>query len=149
MFTPEQRGRLRDLLLAAAHADVRITGAAVTGSAAIDQEDRWSDIDLALCVAADADYGEVIAGWTNEVYATHGAVDYTDVTAGHAVYRVFLLSSTLQVDLAPSLRPSLVRPAPSSGSCSERPTSYPSPGTDSRGADRLGLVARASCPLQH
>jgi len=100
MFTPEQRGRLRDLLLAAAHADVRITGAAVTGSAAIDQEDRWSDIDLALCVAADADYGEVIAGWTNDMYATHGALDHMDVTAGHALYRVFLLSSTLQVDLA-------------------------------------------------
>ena len=40
MFTREQRGRPRDLLAAAAEADVRIVGAAVTGSAAIEREDR-------------------------------------------------------------------------------------------------------------
>jgi hypothetical protein len=57
MFTPEDRTRLRDALVAAAHADPRITGCALTGSTAAGAEDRWSDIDLALAVAARADSG--------------------------------------------------------------------------------------------
>jgi len=52
MFTPQERTRLRDALVARARADERITGAALTGSASRDAEDRWSDIDLALGVAA-------------------------------------------------------------------------------------------------
>jgi len=48
VFTPEDRGRLRAVLIAAARADERLSGTALTGSAALDAEDRWSDIDLAL-----------------------------------------------------------------------------------------------------
>ena len=48
VFTPEERTRLRDALVARARADERITGAALTGSASRGAEDRWSDIDLAL-----------------------------------------------------------------------------------------------------
>jgi len=44
MFTPEDRSRLRDSLVAAARADPCITGAALTGSAALAAEDRWFDI---------------------------------------------------------------------------------------------------------
>ncbi|MGH3573391.1 MAG: nucleotidyltransferase domain-containing protein [Pseudonocardiaceae bacterium] len=100
MFTPTQRERLREGLTSAAHADARITGAAVTGSAAVGREDRWSDIDLALCVAADADRAQVLADWTDRVYRDHAAVHHLDVTRGTTLYRVFLLASTLQVDLA-------------------------------------------------
>ncbi len=80
MFTPEGRGRLREELVSAAYADARITGAAVTGSAAVGHEDRWSDIDLALCVAADADLGQVLADWTDRMYREHAAVHHVDVT---------------------------------------------------------------------
>ncbi|MGH3839839.1 MAG: nucleotidyltransferase domain-containing protein [Pseudonocardiaceae bacterium] len=100
MFTPEQRERLRAGLVSAAYADIRITGAAVTGSAAVGREDRWSDIDLALCVAGDADVGQVVADWTDRMYQEHAAVHHLDVTRGVTLYRVFLLGSTLQVDLA-------------------------------------------------
>ncbi len=100
MFTPEERERLREGLVSAAHADTRITGAAVTGSAAVGREDRWSDIDLALCVAADAEFGPVLGDWTNRMYREHAAVHHVDVTRGVTLYRVFLLASTLQVDLA-------------------------------------------------
>jgi hypothetical protein len=100
MFTREQRGRPRDLLAAAAEADVRIVGAAVTGSAAIEREDRWSDIDLVLRVAAEAAFGKVIVDWTEDLYAIHAAVDHLAVIAGPATYRVLLLASTPQVDLA-------------------------------------------------
>ena len=100
MFTPEQRERLREVLVSAAYADTRITGAAVTGSAAVGREDRWSDIDLALCVAADAEFSEVLADWTERMYREHAAVHHVDVTRGATLYRVFLLADTLQVDLA-------------------------------------------------
>ncbi len=100
VFTPEERERLREGLVSAAYGDARITGAAVTGSAAVGREDRWSDIDLALCVAADADRGQVLADWTDRMYREHAAAHHVDVARGVPLYRVFLLASTLQVDLA-------------------------------------------------
>jgi predicted nucleotidyltransferase len=72
MFTPEERDRLRAALVSVAQADARITGAALTGSAALGAEDRWSDIDLALGLAADADLSHVIADWTELMYQEHG-----------------------------------------------------------------------------
>jgi len=99
-FTPEEREQLRDTLVAAARANRRISGAAHTGSAAIGREDRWSDIDLALRLASDAVFDDVVADWTNSMYAEHGAVAHTDVWRGATLYRVFLLANTLQVDLA-------------------------------------------------
>jgi len=100
MFTPEDRTRLRDALTAAARADPRITGAALTGSAAVGAEDRWSDIDLALAVAGGADPGRVVADWTERLYREGGAVHHLDVYLGDTLFRVFLLANTLQVDLA-------------------------------------------------
>jgi hypothetical protein len=100
MFTIEERQRLRDQLIASAEVDGRITGAALTGSAAADREDEWSDIDLALGLAADADQAEVIADWTDRMYRDHGVVGHTDMTRRGTIYRVFLLANTLQVDIA-------------------------------------------------
>ncbi|HEY6745119.1 MAG TPA: nucleotidyltransferase domain-containing protein [Mycobacteriales bacterium] len=100
MFTVEERDRLRDALIARARADDRITGAAVTGSGALDATDAWSDIDLAFGLRADVDLGRTMADWTTLMYREHGAVDHTELTFGSTVFRVFLLGSTLQVDLA-------------------------------------------------
>ena len=50
MFTPEERERVRAALVERAHEDPRITGAALTGSAARGEEDRWSDVDVFLGV---------------------------------------------------------------------------------------------------
>ncbi|MGA8117552.1 MAG: hypothetical protein WCA46_28270 [Actinocatenispora sp.] len=100
MYRPEDRQRLRDALLAAARQDQRITGAALTGSAAVDREDRWSDIDLAFGLAAGVAAGRVVADWTDRLYRRHGAVHHTDMTRGGTLYRVFLLADTLQVDIA-------------------------------------------------
>ncbi|HVV24379.1 MAG TPA: nucleotidyltransferase domain-containing protein [Pseudonocardiaceae bacterium] len=98
MFTPDDRERLRDTLVAAARADERVTGAALTGSESVGRADRWSDIDLALCVAGDP--RPVLADWSDRMYAEHGAVHHVDVVSGATVYRVFLLADTLQVDIA-------------------------------------------------
>lgn len=100
MFTIEDRERLRAALVATAHADPRITGAAVTGSGALDATDEWSDIDLAFGVAASVDLGAVRADWTDLMYQEHHAVDHLTLTFGSTVFGVFLLADTLQVDLA-------------------------------------------------
>jgi hypothetical protein len=100
VFTPEERERLRENLLAAAKADGRISGVAITGSAARDGLDEWSDIDLAFGVADPARLRETLRDWTDRMHNEHGAVHHFDVTRGSWVYRVFLLRSTLQVDIA-------------------------------------------------
>jgi hypothetical protein len=100
MFTPEERSRLRDALIAVARADERVSGAALTGSASLGIEDRWSDIDLALGIAPEAEVPAVITDWTSLIYRDHRAVHHTDVISGATTYRVFLLASTLQLDIA-------------------------------------------------
>lgn len=96
MFTPESRLSLREEFIAIARADPRISAAAITGSGALSREDRWSDIDLALAVTDDA----VVGDWTERMYTEHGAVHHLDVHRGATLFRVFLLVSTLQVDVA-------------------------------------------------
>lgn len=100
MYTPTDRSNLRDALVAAARADTCIAGAALTGSAAVGAEDMWSDIDLALGLTPDADQSDVLTDWTDRMYREHAAVHHTDVWSRGTVYRVFLLQSTLQVDIA-------------------------------------------------
>jgi hypothetical protein len=100
VFRPEERERLREELIAAAKGDERMSGVAITGSAARGSVDRWSDIDLAFGVADPARLREVLGDWTDRMHREHGAVHHFDVTRGSWVYRVFLLQSTLQVDLA-------------------------------------------------
>jgi hypothetical protein len=100
VFSSQQRERIRGELVAAARADARIGGAAHLGSVAIGVEDRWSDIDLALCLAADADLDQVLADWTTRLFRDHAAVANYDVRHGDILYRVFLLENTLQVDLS-------------------------------------------------
>lgn len=96
---------MRQELVDAARADARISGAALTGSAALDAEDRWSDIDLALGVDSSvAPVSQVITDWTTLMYQEHAAVHHMDVTRGATTYRVFLLANTLQVDIAFSPR---------------------------------------------
>jgi len=100
MFTPEERAALRAELLDKAAGDPRITGAAITGSGAADGEDRWSDIDLAFGIKDSMQMGAILSDWTESIYARHKALHHFDVKAGGWIYRVFLLASTLQVDLA-------------------------------------------------
>ena len=100
MYTPSERERIRAGILARAREDPRITGGALTGSAAADNEDEWSDIDLAFGVASAADVAPVLADYSSYMYETHGVMHDVDVTAGAWIYRVFLLPNTLQVDLA-------------------------------------------------
>ena len=98
MFSPEDRDLLRGELVSRARSDARIDAAALLGSSAAGREDEWSDIDLALSVAAD--HGDTMADWTAWMYESQDAVHHVDVAHAGAVYRVFLLRSSLQVDLS-------------------------------------------------
>lgn len=100
MFTPEEREQLRTGLVAAAKEDPRITAAAYVGSVAAGREDRWSDIDLAMCLAPGADVDEVVAEWSERMRREHDVADHLDIRAGNTWFRVFLLANTLQIDLS-------------------------------------------------
>jgi predicted nucleotidyltransferase len=100
VFSIREREALRDRLIAAAREDHRITAAAVVGSGAMDGEDAWSDIDLALRLADGLEPDDVAADWTTRIYESAGAIDHVDVWSGSTLFRVFLLSSSLQVDLS-------------------------------------------------
>jgi hypothetical protein len=100
MYSSEERDRLRLDLLEYAAKDQRISGAAITGSAATASEDRWSDIDLAFGVTDAAEVPNVLSDWTEHMHQQHLALHHFDVRSGAWIYRVFLLPSTLQVDLA-------------------------------------------------
>jgi len=100
VFTAEDRDQLREHVVAAARADERIIGAAITGSAALDHEDAWSDVDLFFGVVDQERLAGALADMTALMYRDHGALHHFDVIAGPATYRVFLLANTLQVDLA-------------------------------------------------
>ncbi|MCX6608812.1 MAG: nucleotidyltransferase domain-containing protein, partial [Acidobacteria bacterium] len=88
MFTPNDRSHLRSTLLHQAAQDPRISGTALTGSAAADREDPWSDIDLAFGIADPLALPAVVADWTARLYAEHHALHHLDVPSGPWLYRV-------------------------------------------------------------
>ncbi len=100
MFTVAERDALRDSLVRRAQADDDLTAAASFGSAVSGLEDRWSDIDLGLRLRPGADQTSVLDRWTAAIFADHGAVHRLGVAAAGAIYRVFLLDSSLQLDLS-------------------------------------------------
>jgi hypothetical protein len=63
---------VRRRLLELAEKDPRITGAAVTGSAADGNEDRWSDIDLFFGVGDLVALDAVVSDWSSYLYASLG-----------------------------------------------------------------------------
>lgn len=100
MFTEGDRDRLLEELIEWTHTDDAVTAAALVGSAAAGATDRWSDIDLALRLADDADLVGVADHWTRALAEDSTLSDFLDVWAGPALYRVFLLQNSLQVDLS-------------------------------------------------
>lgn len=93
----DPRGQVRAQLIDWARRDTRVTGAALTGSTASGQADRWSDIDLFLGVVGEVP--DVLRDLTGHLYAELGAVHHFELTAGPATYRAFLLADLLEVDV--------------------------------------------------
>ncbi len=100
MFTPEERDWIRERVFAVAHADERITGGAVTGSRSVGAEDRWSDIDTAFGVAAGVAPETILTEWTELLQRELDIAHFFDLRHGPTLYRVFLLSNALEVDIS-------------------------------------------------
>lgn len=83
-----------------AREDPRCVAAALLGSGARQTEDEWSDIDLALRLAHDADLDETMDDWTEWFGSEVTISDRLDVHAWGAVYRVFFCDLPLQIDLS-------------------------------------------------
>ncbi len=100
MFTPQHRDDVRHHVLELAKADPRVTGGALTGSTAFSSGDAWSDIDVAFGIVDGVSLENVLDDWTAALDQAFGVLDYFDLPSGPSIYRVFLLSSGLEVDVA-------------------------------------------------
>jgi hypothetical protein len=100
MFSPKYRDLVRDHVLRLANADDRVTAAAVVGSLALDEGDRWSDLDLTFAVADDFSIFDVLEDWTRDIVQEFDAAHLFDLPSGTSIYRVFLLPGCLQFDLS-------------------------------------------------
>ena len=100
MFTPEQRAEVRDRVFALAREDERVSGGAITGSGALDAEDAWSDIDTSFGIVDGVDPLEVLEDWTRALDAELDFVHWWDLRHGGTIYRVYLLPSSLELDIA-------------------------------------------------
>ncbi|MGW5555747.1 nucleotidyltransferase domain-containing protein [Micromonospora sp. NPDC003944] len=98
MFSTAERDLVRRRLLHLAKHDPAVVAAAITGSHATDDEDRWSDVDLAFAVSEPLD--AVMHRWTQHLYRDFAAAHHWDLPSGPVIYRVFLLPHGLEVDLA-------------------------------------------------
>lgn len=100
MFSPDDRKLVREWLIELARSDPRVTGVALVGSAAEGREDKWSDIDVALRLGADVDAPSLADGWSASISQRFDVVDQLDVWSDLTLFRVFLLSDTLQIDVS-------------------------------------------------
>lgn len=100
VFSIEDRDRLLDRMLHMASSDPRVVASAVLGSLAHDEGDRWSDLDIMFAVADDVPLTEVLEAWSRAVVREFDAVQLFDLLSGPITYRVFLLPSSLELDLS-------------------------------------------------
>jgi hypothetical protein len=87
-------------VFAIARADPHITGGAITGSRSVGREDRWSDIDTAFGVAPGVSLEAVIGEWTELLRRELDIAHFFDLHHAPTLYRVFLLSNSLEVDVS-------------------------------------------------
>ena len=100
MFTAEQREHVRQRILEVAQSDPRVIAGALTGSMAFGGGDRWSDIDVAFGIADGITLEAVLDDWTHLFEQEWAVLHYFELPFGSSIYRVFLLPSGLQVDVA-------------------------------------------------
>lgn len=100
MFTVSYREDVRNRIIDKAKQDECIAAAAVVGSYALGNEDRWSDIDLTFGVKEGFQIVDILQSWTRYVIQEFSAVVLLDVQRGNTIYRVFMLPGCLQLDLS-------------------------------------------------
>jgi hypothetical protein len=100
VFTVEQRDALRDRVLRLAEDDDRVVAGAAVGSLAVEEGDRFSDLDLTFAVADHVAVADVLDEWTTTLVDELGAVQLVDLERDPTIYRVFLMADELQFDLS-------------------------------------------------
>ena len=100
MFSISDRDHIRDRVLQLAASDARVVAGAVVDSLALDEGDRWSDLDLTFAVADGLPVHDVLEDWTGNIVEELDAVHLFDLPSGASIYRVFLLPGCLQFDLS-------------------------------------------------
>ena len=100
MFTVEERDALRERVLRHAKEDDRIVAGAVVGSLAVDQGDRFSDLDLTFGIADRTPIVDVLDDWTRTLVDELDAVHLVDLVRDPTIYRVYVLPDALQFDLS-------------------------------------------------
>jgi hypothetical protein len=100
MFGIQDRNRVRDRVLQWAESDPRVVAATAVGSLALDEGDRWSDLDLTFAVADDFSIFDVLEDWSRSLMQEFDAAHLFDLPSGPSIYRVFLLPGCLQFDLS-------------------------------------------------
>jgi hypothetical protein len=100
VFTPQDRARVRERVLSLAREDPRISGGAITGSGSVGAEDEWSDVDTSFGVVDGVDPLEVLDDWTRVLETELDVIHWWDLRHASTTYRVYLLSSSLELDIA-------------------------------------------------
>jgi predicted nucleotidyltransferase len=103
LFTPEEREETTKQVSGLLRDDRRVDGIIVVGSLA-SRADRWSDIDLEIVVADNADLATVATEWVNRLYEVLPVLHHFETAFGDTLVRGFLLENLLEVDLAFTLR---------------------------------------------
>ncbi len=93
LFSVRDRARLTERVLQLARSEDRVVAGAVIGSLALEQEDRWSDLDLTFAVADDQPRLAVLESWTRVLMAEFDAVQL--LTCQRGVYLSGLLAARL------------------------------------------------------
>jgi hypothetical protein len=100
MFTVSDRNYVRERVLQLAASDARVVAGATVGSLALEEGDRWSDLDVTFAVADDLPLRDVLEDWTRTLVRECDAAHLFDLPSGASIYRVFLLPGCLQFDLS-------------------------------------------------
>lgn len=100
LFTPKYRQRVLERLIAHFQSDARIAGVLIVGSAAVGFDDGYSDIDLCVVVANEAERSAVFKDWGKRLHNLFFVLHHLDVVKGEkGLLHVFLLEGFLEVDL--------------------------------------------------
>ena len=100
LFSPGQRQQVLDRVLAALETDERIAGVLVVGSDAVGFDDRYSDIDLSVVIAAEDQVLLAFREWRSRIERLLPVIHCLEAIYGPNNYlHGFLLEGFLEVDI--------------------------------------------------
>ncbi len=101
LYTPQERQKILDLLIAALQTDNRITGAILVGSGSVGFDDEYSDIDMAIIVAAEDDVDPVSQEWLARFEELLPVAHHFIFSRAPNVYLYgFMLENFLELDIS-------------------------------------------------